>query len=103
MYLVSQILGGLFAGFYSWGITNDDECMSIYPKVGHSYHNYQAFGAEWVFTFLLVFVILNVATSQQPNQFFGLAIGWTVYISIGCIGAISGCALNIAVEFHLLC
>ena len=36
--------------------------------------------AEFIFTFALVYVVLNVATSKdQPNNhFFGLAIGFTV-------------------------
>ena len=98
MYLLAQFSGAILAGFYSWGITSDEMCSEVFPSVGGGdIQSYQAFGAEFMFTFLLVFVIINVATSQQPNQFYGISIGWTVFVSIGCIGMISGCALNLAV------
>ena len=103
MYLLAQLSGGLLGGFFSMGITNKEKCAGVYPQPGIHYESgeefepIQAFGAEFLFTFFLVFVIINVATSQQPNQFYGLSIGWTVFVSIGCIGVISGCALNIAV------
>lgn len=105
MYLLAQFSGALLGGFFAMGITDKDECEKVYPNVqqhldyDQSFEPIQAFGAEFAFTFLLVFVIINVATCQQPNQFYGLSIGWTVFVSIGCIGHISGCALNIAVWF----
>ena len=55
--------------------------------------------AEFVFTYLLVFVILNVATSPEVkgNSYFGLAIGLTVTAGAWCVGSISGAAFNPAV------
>ena len=91
MYIISQLSGAFMGALFSWGITNKSDCSSVYPQVADdSFDPLQAFGAEVLFTFFLVFVIINVATSQQPNQFYGLAIGWTVFVSIGCIGFISG-------------
>jgi aquaporin Z len=57
--------------------------------------------AEFIFTFALVYVVLNVATSKdQPgNQFFGLAIGFTVATGAFAVGNISGGAFNPAVAF----
>jgi aquaporin Z len=57
--------------------------------------------AEFIFTFALVYVVLNVATSKdQPgNQFFGLAIGFTVATGAFAVGNISGAAFNPAVAF----
>src|SRR5258707_647612 len=57
--------------------------------------------AEFIFTFALVYVVLNVATSKdQPgNQFFGLAIGFTVATGAFAVGSISGAAFNPAVAF----
>jgi aquaporin Z len=57
--------------------------------------------AEFVFTFALVYVVLNVATSKdQPgNQFFGLAIGFTVATGAFAVGSISGGVFNPAVAF----
>jgi aquaporin Z len=57
--------------------------------------------AEFVFTFALVYVVLNVATSKdQPNnQFYGLAIGFTVGAGAFAVGSVSGAAFNPAVTF----
>src|SRR5258708_23825508 len=57
--------------------------------------------AEFIFTFALVYVVLNVATSKdQPgDQFFGLAIGFTVATGAFAVGSISGAAFNPAVAF----
>jgi len=54
---------------------------------------------ETLFTFLLAFVVLNVATSKDhpDNSFYGLAIGGTVLVGILLVGPISGAAFNPAV------
>jgi aquaporin Z len=55
---------------------------------------------EALFTFALCYVVLNVATSKdQPgNQFFGLAIGFTVVAGAFAVGGISGGSFNPAVS-----
>ena len=55
--------------------------------------------AEFLFTFALVFVMLNVATSKDHpgNSFYGLAIGFTLFVGAASVGKISGGALNPAV------
>ncbi len=54
---------------------------------------------EFVFTFALVYVVLNVATSKKSsgNSYFGLAIGFTVVVGALAGGGISGGAYNPAV------
>jgi aquaporin Z len=54
---------------------------------------------EALFTFLLAFVVLNVATSKDhpDNSFYGLAIGGVVTVGILLVGALSGAAFNPAV------
>ena len=54
---------------------------------------------ELLFTFALVWVILNVATSKgtEGNSFYGLAIGFTVMTGAFAVGAVSGGAFNPAV------
>ena len=54
---------------------------------------------EFLFTFALVYVVLNVATSKKSsgNSYFGLAIGFTVVIGALAGGGISGGAYNPAV------
>jgi aquaporin Z len=55
--------------------------------------------AEFLFTFALCYVVLNVATAQgtSGNSFYGLAIGFTVMVGAYSVGAISGGAFNPAV------
>lgn len=55
--------------------------------------------AEFLFTFALVYVVLNVATAMgtQGNSFYGLAIGFTVMAGAYAVGSISGGAFNPAV------
>lgn len=55
--------------------------------------------AELVFTFVLAYVVLNVATSKDNdgNSFYGLAIGFTVVAGAFAVGGISGGAFNPAV------
>jgi aquaporin Z len=55
--------------------------------------------AEFIFTFALAYVVLNVATSKdQPgNSFYGLAIGFTVFTGATVVGRFSGGAFNPAV------
>ena len=58
-----------------------------------------AFVAEFLFTFALCWVVLNVATSKATagNSFYGLAIGMTVMTGAFAVGAVSGGAFNPAV------
>jgi aquaporin Z len=55
--------------------------------------------AEFLFTFALCYVVLNVATSKDTagNSFYGLAIGFTVLVGAFSVGWISGGAFNPAV------
>ncbi len=55
--------------------------------------------AEFIFTFGLCWVVLNVATTKGTanNSFYGLAIGATVMVGAFALGGISGGAFNPAV------
>jgi aquaporin Z len=55
--------------------------------------------AEFLFTFALAWVVLNVATSRgtDGNSFYGLAIGFTVLAGAFAVGGISGGAFNPAI------
>src|SRR5207249_9524380 len=65
----------------------------ITPHVG------PALVAEFLFTFALVYVVLNAATAEgtSGNSFNGLAIGMTVMTGAFAVGDISGGAINPAV------
>ena len=55
--------------------------------------------AEFLFTFALCYVVLNVATAKgtSGNSFYGLAIGMTVMVGAFSVGPVSGGAFNPAV------
>jgi len=55
--------------------------------------------AEFVFTFALAWVVLNVATARgtEGNSFYGLAIGFTVVAGALAVGGTSGAAFNPAI------
>ena len=67
------------------------------PAVG------RAFVAEFLFTFALVYVVLNSATAKgtSGNSFYGLAIGFTVLTGAFAVGGVSGGAFNPAVAVGL--
>ena len=63
--------------------------------------------AEFFYTFMLVFVVLNCAASKRnnpksdPNQFYALAIGFVIVAGGHAVGAVSGAALNPALALSL--
>jgi aquaporin Z len=69
----------------------------IAPKLG------PALLAEFLFTFALVYVVLNAATAEgtSGNSFYGLAIGMTVMTGAFAVGDISGGAFNPAVAIGI--
>ena len=54
---------------------------------------------EFLFTFALAYVVLNVATAKdtENNSFYGLAIGFTLATGALAVGSLSGGAFNPAV------
>jgi aquaporin Z len=59
--------------------------------------------AEFLFTFALVYVVLNSATAEgtSGNSFYGLAIGMTLMTGAFAVGDISGGAFNPAVALGI--
>jgi aquaporin Z len=55
--------------------------------------------AEFLFTFALAYVVLNVATARgtEGNSFYGVAIGFTLAVGVLAVGSVSGGAFNPAV------
>jgi aquaporin Z len=69
-----------------------DPSVALHPTIG-------SFIVEFLFTFALAWVVLNVATAKATmgNSFYGLAIGFTVLVGAITVGGISGGAFNPAV------
>merc|ERR1719272_1099367 len=71
---------------------------------GKGYGWYEAWLCEMVFTFLLTYVVMCVATTKvypQMSQYFGFIIGSCVTAGGWAIGAVSGGSLNPAVSTGL--
>lgn len=95
-YWVAQILAAVAAAFtvvFLKGPQAMATVSAMTPQVP------QALVAEFLFTFALCFMVLNVATAKGTagNSFYGLAIGFTVMVGAFAVGGISGGAFNPAV------
>jgi len=99
IYSAVQILAGILAALSYGGLFW--EVFNLGPQEG--YHWWQAALAEFLYTFMLCFVVLNVATAakNQGNQFYGLAIGFVIIAGGYAAGGISGGAFNPAVAIGI--
>jgi aquaporin Z len=99
-YVAFQIIGAFLAALVYFLIYERTSA----PAPGPGILVWKAVLAEVLFTFLLVLVILNVATakSAEGNQYFGLAIGFTVMAGAFAVGPVSGAAFNPAVAIGLI-
>jgi len=97
-YWVSQVIGAALAACavkFLKEPTVFDKLLSSPMKLNVG----PALLAEFLFTFALVYVVLNVATAKSTagNSNYGLAIGFTVLTGAFAVGGISGGAFNPAV------
>merc|ERR1719174_1127611 len=105
-YVVSQLLGGVVAGLTYAGITG----VSFPLGHGTGYSWADVTFAEFTYTFVLCFTVLNVASLQKAEkmmdggksqQMYGLIIGFCIVAGGWAIGTISGGALNPAVALGI--
>ena len=101
-YIVSQCLGAIIAAIaviFLKGV----EVMASVEAMDISSTLPQVLLAEFLFTFALCFVVLNVATADGTanNSFYGLAIGFTVLAGAFAVGGISGGVFNPAVAIGI--
>lgn len=98
-YFVMQLLGSTVAAFavkaLKTGLVSKAAALggAMSPEI------LPALLAEFVFTFALVWVVLNVATAKgtSGNSFYGAAIGMTVTAGAYSVGGVSGAVFNPAV------
>ena len=89
-YMIFQLIGAVLAAlavrYLKAGVEVVPMNLAILP----------ALLAEFLFTFALVFVVLNTATAKgtSGNSFYGLAIGFTVTAGAYAVGGISGGVFN---------
>jgi len=97
-YIVVQIIAGICAAFTYSSIMNG-ETFALKPE---AYKWHQVAIAEFMFTFVLAFVVLSVATVKNVlSEYFGFAIGMCVTVGGCAIGKVSGGSLNPAVSFGI--
>ena len=96
-YMVAQLLGSVAAAVVALLMKSNAAVQAANPYV------LRALLAEFLFTFALCFVILNVATAKKTsgNSYFGLAIGFTVLAGAYAVGPVSGGAFNPAVALGI--
>jgi aquaporin Z len=100
-YMLAQLTGSVFAAggaIFLKGTPPAADAASLGTNLGPPVL------AEFLFTFALAYVVLNVATAKATmnNSFYGLAIGFTVLAGAFAVGPISGGIFNPAVATGLL-
>ena len=91
-YVVTQFIAAILGGLIA-RVVGGHEAHAAVAGAG------RMLIAEFLFTFTLVWVVLNVATARGTlgNSFYGLAIGFTVVVGAFAVGGISGGAFNPAI------
>jgi aquaporin Z len=89
-YVITQILAGIIAALVVIALGYDPVAPVQTAGIG------SMLIVEFLFTFALAYVVLNVATAKgtEGNSFYGLAIGFTLAAGIFAVGPISGGAFN---------
>lgn len=97
LYWIAQLAAGILAALLT--IYLKGERASAPLELNHL----KALIAEFLFTFALCYVVLNVATTKGTagNSYFGWAIGFTVLAGAYAVGAISSAAFNPSVALGL--
>lgn len=97
-YMIVQVIGGAVAAL----VVKYFMVESLQDAAPQA-NNMRAVIAEFLGTFALAYVVLNVATSKATsgNSYYGLAIGFTVFAMASAFGSISGGAFNPAVAVGL--
>jgi aquaporin Z len=96
-YWIFQIAGACLAALAVNYLKGSAEAKPMKLNVG------PALVAEFLFSFALVYVVLNVATAKgtSGNSFYGMAIGFTVMGGAFAVGSISSAAFNPAVAIGI--
>jgi aquaporin Z len=96
VYWIVQLIAGAIAALVVTYLLGADK---LPPQAMAVANSGKALLAEFLGTFALAYVVLNVATAKATanNSFYGLAIGFTVTAMAYALGGISGGAFNPAV------
>ena len=91
-YVAIQLLAAIVAGLLARAVNGPGHTAALGGV-------WKVLVVEFVFTFALAYVVLNVATTKatEGNSFYGLAIGFTVAAGAFAVGGVSGGVFNPAV------
>ncbi len=100
-YIISQLIGGSLAALVVLKLLDPAVDGDIERQTFDN--SLAVVASEFLYTFALAYVILNVATSKKTegNSYFGLAIGFTVMAGAFTVGGISLGGFNPAVSTSL--
>jgi len=95
IYFGVQLVAGIVAGFSYFALFG--KAFNLAPAKGFGL--VEAGMCELLYTFMLCFVVLNVAVVKKttPNHYYGLAIGFVIVAGAYGAGAVSGGCFNPAV------
>jgi aquaporin Z len=96
-YWAAQVIAAIIAALVLNYLKGEAQAKPMVLRPG------PALLAEFLFTFALVYVVLNSATAKANagNSFYGLAIGFTVMTGAFAVGSISSAAFNPAVALGI--
>jgi MIP family channel proteins len=98
-YVVAQLVGAVLAAFATWvtfggaGARSEAKLAATYPAQGVG--DLQAFVVEILITFILVFVVMAVATDQRaPAAIAPIAVGFALAVGVFIAGPVTGGSVN---------
>ena len=98
-YVVAQLVGAVLAALATWltfagaGARSEASLAATYPARGVG--DLQAFLVEILITFILVFVVMAVATDQRaPAAIAPIAVGFALAVGVFIAGPVTGGAVN---------
>src|SRR4028119_48363 len=99
VYVGAQLVGAVLAAFATWvtfggeGARGQAKLAATYPAQG--VWDLQAFVVEIFITFILVFVVMAVATDQRaPAAIAPIAVGFALAVGVFIAGPVTGGSVN---------
>jgi MIP family channel proteins len=99
IYLAAQLVGAVLAALATWltfggaGARSEASLAATYPARGVG--DLQAFLVEILITFILVFVVMAVATDERaPAAIAPIAVGFALAVGVFIAGPVTGGAVN---------
>jgi MIP family channel proteins len=99
IYVAAQLVGAVLAALATWltfggaGARSEAKLAGTYPVGGVG--DLQAFAVELFITFILVFVVISVATDERaPAGVAPIAVGFALAVGVFVAGPVTGGAVN---------